>query len=235
MRFILLVLALGMISLNAATTPIKLLEGKKPDYPPGLKAKGEEGSAKIQFVVDETGAVTELEVLSETHPFFGMAAMEAVQQWKFRPAADESGPIRQTVAIPINFTMSVEEKINVAIGRQVFTDLVGVETIYDARKDFGDRIKPVGNDIWRGVYPPKMKGSGVTERIRVEFVITPEGKAVNPEIRKVQNKAFYLPAIIKVAQLQFEPVKKDGEAVYVKPFWSINFTEQPPGGKGKKK
>ena len=229
------VLVLGLSTLLAEKTPVQLLEGPKPEFPPGLKAKGEEGSAKIRIVVDETGAVGDAEVVTETHPFFGMAAMDAVKQWKFRPARDESGPVSQTVVVPINFTLSAEEKINAAVGREYFTNLSEVDKIYNAQQDFGERIKPLGKDIWRGTYPPKMKGSEVSERVRVEFVISPEGKAVNPEIRKINNEAFYLPAIIKVARLEFEPVKKDGEAVYVRSFWSINFTEQPPGGKGKKR
>ena len=193
-RLLLLVpaLLLGLSSLVAELTPVKLIEGSKPEFPPGLKAKGEDGSTKIRIVVDETGAVSEAEVVSATHPFFGMAAVDAVKQWKFRPARDESGPVSQTVVVPVNFTMSPEDKINAAVGREYFTNLSEVDKIYNAQKEFGQRIKPLGKDIWRGRYPTGMRGSGVSERIRVDFIITPEGKAVNPEVRKIENEAFFL-------------------------------------------
>jgi protein TonB len=227
-------LLLGGLTLSAELTPVKLLEGVKPVYPPGLKAKGQEGSAKVQFVVDVTGAVTEVEVLAETHPFFGQAAVEAVKQWKFRPARDEDGPVPQTVAIPLNFALSLEDKLNAALGRELFVDLDALtDKVYDAKEDLGQKYKPLGKNIWRGRYPSELKGSGLEERVRVHFVITPEGYAVNPEIPKIKNEEFYIPALIKVSQYRFDPVMVDGKAVYVKEVFAVNFTEKPPQGKGK--
>lgn len=236
-RFLLLVTLIHLIPvlLQATLTPVQLIEGAKPIYPPALKEQAEQGTAKVRMVVDETGTVIEADVESATHPEFGEAAVVAVKQWKFRPARDETGPVSQTVVVPIQFTLSFEEKINSAMGRDVYVNLDQLtDKVYHAKRDLNQKFKPLGNNIWRGIYPKELKGSGTTEKVRVDYVITPEGRAVNPDIKNIKNKEFFVPAIIKVAQYQFEPIMVDGKAVYVQEFFTVNFTEAPSGNQKKK-
>jgi RNA polymerase sigma factor (sigma-70 family) len=56
-----------------------------PIYPAELKQAGVEGEALMEFVIDRTGAVTEVKAVRSTHLEFEVAAEEALKQWKFTP------------------------------------------------------------------------------------------------------------------------------------------------------
>src|SRR5947209_5755539 len=57
-----------------------------PIYPMDLRRARVSGEAQLQFVVTTEGDVVDAKVLSATDKRFGEAALEAVRQWKYKPA-----------------------------------------------------------------------------------------------------------------------------------------------------
>jgi periplasmic protein TonB len=78
---------------NGAITPPEVVQRKRPDYPYELKRKGIEGSAIIQFSLDEQGRPFDVRVAAATHPAFGESAARAVEKTKFNPARRNGHPI----------------------------------------------------------------------------------------------------------------------------------------------
>jgi TonB family protein len=62
---------------------LKRLYSPAPEYPIELKQQKAEGSAVIEFLVDQHGRAQLPKVVSATKPEFGLAAAVAVQQWAF--------------------------------------------------------------------------------------------------------------------------------------------------------
>lgn len=58
---------------------------REPRYPPLALEEGREGEVKIQALIDTAGKVVEVEILSASGEEFGVAAAEAVWQFRFHP------------------------------------------------------------------------------------------------------------------------------------------------------
>ena len=85
----------------------ELPEAKKrvpPDYPDRSRARGEEGLVVVTALVDTTGTV-ERTVVVTSDPSFDESAVQAVEQWRFKPARVNGRPVAVWVAVPIKFSM----------------------------------------------------------------------------------------------------------------------------------
>jgi TonB family protein len=71
-----------------------LLVARAPVYPAGALREGTEGRASVVFDIDATGMPQNLSVESATTAVFGVAALEAVRNWRFRPATLGGRPVK---------------------------------------------------------------------------------------------------------------------------------------------
>ena len=79
----------------------------KPEYPEIARKAGVEGHVYLTIVVDEKGDVISAEVLvAEPAGIFGQAAIEAVLQYKFKPAMQRDKPIKVQMGHRIIFTLT---------------------------------------------------------------------------------------------------------------------------------
>jgi TonB family protein len=73
-------------------------------YPSELQRAGIAGEGIVAFVIGTDGTVGEAVVVSATDARFGDAAVEAIQQWRFRPAQINGTFVRCHMMMPIRFT-----------------------------------------------------------------------------------------------------------------------------------
>jgi TonB family protein len=218
----------------AALTPPKPVTIVSPTFPPELRSAGAEGKAVVKISISETGAVTAATLKSADHPAFGAAAVEAAKQWTFTPAMRDGTAIAIAVDLPMHFNLPVEEKINIALGRKVFMDLA--EPVLEAR-DLKERPKPL--KAAPPVYPSSLVGSGTSADVPVEFIITTEGKVINPKPLGDARGEILIAAIATVARYEFAPVMHNGQVVNCRMVTSIRFRDPqaagaPAGKDGKK-
>jgi protein TonB len=83
----------------------KLLFGPKPAYPPLAKTTRTQGTVRIQAVIGRDGAVKNLQLISGP-PLLVAVAMEAVQQWRYKPTLLNGEPVEVITVIDVNFTLS---------------------------------------------------------------------------------------------------------------------------------
>ena len=111
LKTFLLVFVLGsVIAVRATTsegtefdvrpTPVKT---PPPEYPSKLKQGGVSGVVALKVEIDETGAVTDCSVSKSSNPEFEQPAMNAVKNWKFKPAQKGGNPVKVRLLIPIQF------------------------------------------------------------------------------------------------------------------------------------
>ncbi len=89
-------------------TKPEILTKVNPVYPEDAKKEGVMGDIKLDAVVDETGKVQDVvkqadQVVDER---LVKAAMEALKQWKFKPAMNKQGkPVSVKTTITIRFKL----------------------------------------------------------------------------------------------------------------------------------
>jgi TonB family protein len=86
-------------------TPFKIVKQTTPVYPPDAKARGVQGTVKLQVTIEIDGSVTVLGVISGD-PLLSPAATSAVRQWRYEPSRIKDQPVSTNTAIEINFALN---------------------------------------------------------------------------------------------------------------------------------
>ena len=86
--------------------PPVLLSKVDPRYPEGARRAGVEGTVILDVTVDAGGDVTDVAVLQGLPLGVSEAAVEAVRQWKYRPAQGPNGPVASHKTLRIVFALN---------------------------------------------------------------------------------------------------------------------------------
>ncbi len=70
-----------------------LLHQPPPKFPVTLRARAMEGSVIVKYFVDTMGKVRLPSVISATDPEFGVAALDAIRQWRYEPPRIDGRPV----------------------------------------------------------------------------------------------------------------------------------------------
>lgn len=101
--YLILALALSPAALSAATTPPVPLRTVAPTYPYEMQKENISGVVWVSFEVDTKGRVENASVVKSTRKAFEQAALDAVQQWIFKPGTKDGVPEVVKVQIPLQF------------------------------------------------------------------------------------------------------------------------------------
>jgi protein TonB len=80
-----------------------LLAKVEPLYPQVARRAGLHGRVTLRAVIAENGNVESVEVLAATNPLFTDAAVDAVRQWRYRPASMGGRPVRVYLSVVVEF------------------------------------------------------------------------------------------------------------------------------------
>jgi protein TonB len=75
-----------------------------PVYPPIAITTRTSGIVVLEAVIGKDGSVDQLRVISG-HPLLTRAALEAVQQWKYRPTMLGGEPVEVSTTVTVTFTL----------------------------------------------------------------------------------------------------------------------------------
>ncbi len=99
-------LGAGARTVGEEVTAPQLIEKVQPAYPVDLRAARVDGKVVLHAVIDEQGNVTAVEVLrSSRHEGLDNAAIDAVRQWRYKPATMEGTPVKVHFTVVVNFTV----------------------------------------------------------------------------------------------------------------------------------
>ena len=76
----------------------------KPEYPKESRERDEEGTVLIQALVDAQGHVKRTRIARSVGAFDAYA-VNAVEQWQFKPALSKKQPVTVWVAVPVKFSL----------------------------------------------------------------------------------------------------------------------------------
>jgi len=78
---------------------------KDPEFPKSARGKKGKfnGTCVVRLIVDSTGTVHDVRVRDSLSPDFDASAIEAVQQYRFKPAMRSGEPVAVDLIIAVNF------------------------------------------------------------------------------------------------------------------------------------
>ena len=82
-----------------------LVNKVQPVYPPLARQARISGTVRLHAIIAKNGSVEQLEVLSG-HPLLVRAAMDAVQQWKYKPTLLNGEPVEVDTTIDVIFSLN---------------------------------------------------------------------------------------------------------------------------------
>ena len=85
------------------TPPLKI-SGASPVYPELAKAARTGGRVVIECTIDPRGRVVNA-VVTQGHPLFNAAALDAVRTWRYRPTLIDGVPVPVLMTVTVNFTL----------------------------------------------------------------------------------------------------------------------------------
>jgi TonB family protein len=86
-------------------SPPVLLGRVQPDYPPAERRAGREGTVVVTAVIGKDGMVRDPKVIRSVSPGLAAAAIEAVRQWRYRPARLEDREVAVYTVIRLAFEL----------------------------------------------------------------------------------------------------------------------------------
>jgi protein TonB len=90
------------------TNPVLIPETKiEPEYPELARVARLEGNVILQAIIHSDGAVGDIEVLRTNRPNMGFedAAIEAVLQWRYKPALQNGKPVEVYFTVFVDFKL----------------------------------------------------------------------------------------------------------------------------------
>ena len=86
----------------------RLIYSVCPVYPKLAKEARIQGTVRLVALIDEFGNVKGLKLISG-HPFLVKAAMDAVKQWRYRPAMYGGVPVPVITIISVTFSLGMDD------------------------------------------------------------------------------------------------------------------------------
>lgn len=82
----------------------KKIKNVAPVYPEEAKSAGVQGVVILEVLIGKDGAVTNTKVLRSV-ALLDMAAIEAVEQWKYEPTTIDGEPVELLMVVTVNFSL----------------------------------------------------------------------------------------------------------------------------------
>ncbi len=93
----------AIVGAGGLDAPLRPLLDPAPVFPLALRDRVEQGSATVEFLVDERGRVRLPRVKAASDPAFGYAAVQAVSLWLFSPPKAGGKTVVARVVVPFEF------------------------------------------------------------------------------------------------------------------------------------
>lgn len=93
------------IHLSFGMTKPEVIHQVQPRYSEQARRAGVQGMVIVEAVIDEQGNVTNVRLIRGLPMALDQAAMQAVQQWQFKPARLNGHPVKVFYTLTVNFTI----------------------------------------------------------------------------------------------------------------------------------
>jgi protein TonB len=202
-----------------------LLEQKKPVYPDSLAKAMRQGNVLILGRIDREGRPVDLHAVASSHRDFVQPALDAVGQWRFRPALRDGTPIEVFMNAAVRFRLEADSRGD--IGLPVLGDLAVMPA--DAQ---GKATAPEGFPIRRGK-DPALRADAV-----LDVSPKPEARTIAVRVEAVSPKQRHIPIFqppvavpAKATEVKIPVIAQIGSD-WEEGVWLLRFTVDGAGAGG---
>lgn len=163
------------------------------------------GHCFLGVTVDANGIPQNIHVVRELEPELDSNAIEAVKNWRFRPALRDGGtPIAVEGTVVATFEYVEKEPVTFAIFIPETSERVLAANAHDRKQH--DTLEAVNADEVIARYMPQSRIAG---RVLVSLVIDTNGVPQNVHIIKNLDSSVDMDTVAMVEHLRFKPIMKD--------------------------
>ena len=152
-------------------------------YPENARRQGIEGTAYVQFVVDERGRVVTPRVV-RGHPELGQAAVKALAASRFRPGRHEGRAVKVRYTLPVRFVLSGD----VDASPPPEPEPASTDEVYEVVEQEPELIGGLVGLQNRVEYPEDARRAGVQGTLYVQFVVRSDGAVSESRIVRAQPR-----------------------------------------------
>ena len=192
------------------TEPV-LIHDVPPVYPYIARKAGLTGKVFLKFMVNVDGSVSDVSVL-KGKAIFQKAAIDAISQFRFKPAEHNGKVVAVWITQPIGFSLGSTDT-DLQLTSPVPIDADGNEVEFP--EFFEVEAKPELLQSVKSVYPPRVT-------VRLELKVNVDGSVSDVKVLKGPEE-FHQAAIDAISQYRFKPGTLNGKVVPVRMPQSIIF------------
>ncbi len=171
-----------------------------PVYPWELKQTGTTGLAILGGVVDEKGKLVRVEVVAQSDPAFGKAALEAARKWRYDRGLKNGAAVSYYLQWPVSFKLPGADPY-----LEGFLFGFPKKSPADYAKEFQFTAPPEGLYNAPPVYPQDLWLAGTTGKAEVAYVVDATGRVVNTQITEASDPKFGQALAAAVERWKFKP------------------------------
>ncbi|MCF3651422.1 TonB family protein [Synoicihabitans lomoniglobus] len=180
------------------------LSTSKPRYPFAMRRAGLSGDVTVAFVVDTQGRVRAPFIAEASHPAFRQSAIDAVMEWKFKPAMVDDKAVNARMRAPIHFRIIGEEE---NFGWRVIRPRTFSSEVPEAYR--WDEA-PVLEHFAPPVFPREAMMERRKGKVTVKFVVGPDGLVAGTLTSGKADDTIKAAAAAAVEIFRFTPATQQG-------------------------
>ena len=202
----------------------KLLHSVKPVHPEEAIRDSLEGKVFLKFMVNVDGSVSDVRVLRGAEVFH-QAAIDAVSQFRYKPAEHNGKPVAVWMTQPVSFRLPKQQTRQVSRSSwyvprnssKNFRIVKGFSN--EGMTVFEVEVEPKLLHSVEPVYPEAALEDKVEGLVFLQCVVNIDGSvsdiAVMKSFNTIERKEFQQAAIDAVSQYRFKPAEHNGKPVAV--------------------
>lgn len=170
-----------------------------PEYPVQMRILGDEGVVVVEYVIDKIGRVTSSRVVASSNPWFDRAALNAVNQWFFKPGRVRGTPVYVRVQQRLDFSLQDRSLANRRWRVQKTPEHASLP------EEFQWRFPPVAERTGYPVFPLEALLAGASGTTKINFVIGKTGTVESTEIVEATTPGMGMAAAALLESCRFSP------------------------------
>jgi len=195
-------------------TPAVAESSPDPVYPPSLIERHLDGQVLIDLEIGVDGQVSDFRVRDASHPDFVAPAVEAVKQWKFKPARRGDLPVKDVKRAPLSFYYQglVAADQRTPLEANGFALDVPEGSTAKSICDHEPEILSIADPV----FPVELLSGDKPGEAEVSFTLSMQGFPEDVTVKSASHPACGSSLVAAVQASVFKPALLNGQTVAVK-------------------
>lgn len=232
-QVLVLALVLGLVAvtpLQAAFETIKIEVTVEPEMPAVLRMTGlRNGRVALALDVNADGRLTDCLVTSASHAELIRPCVQAVREWRYRPARFEGEAVSARIELVINMsqTGAVVSRTALETLTDIFEQIAGRPNDYElCPASAVDRPLVALNRV-SPIYAREAQKAGVGGKVQVHFYVDEKGNVRLPAVPAETHPYLSSVAVEAMRGWKFAPPTRNGRPVLVAAVQEFDFGNAP--------